>query len=82
MSRLSMMNKSEISCFVKVLAEERPDITPEEVLSELTLINRLLMMQKNYVLMSRKRGLRTELDQVIGHHLGIKKEINLNTKGR
>jgi hypothetical protein len=82
MSNFSMITNDELACWVEVFAEENPEVTPEEIMSELTLINRLLVMQKNFVLLTRKRGLKTELDQIIGHHLGFKKEVNMNTKGR
>ncbi len=78
---LGMMSKVEIGVWVGVLVKDKPEITAPEIMSELTLINRLLLIQKNYQLMSRKRNLKTQLEAVIGQHLGHTTP-NLNVKDK
>jgi hypothetical protein len=73
------ISNKELLVWLKVLKED--GYSKEEMLDELELIDRLLICQKTYMLLNRKRGLGTQLEAIIGHHLGHKQPINLNTKG-
>ena len=67
----------ELPTWVKVFKED--NLTPEQLLQELTLIDDLLVLQKSKSLLSRKKNLKSILGARIGHELGHSTQ-NLNKK--
>jgi len=75
----SQITTLELPVWVRVMKAENKKITAEELLSELTLIDDLLVLQKSQSLLSRKRGLTSMLEARIGKELGHKVP-NMNRK--
>jgi len=67
----------ELPCWVNVLKAE--GLEKEKMLSELELIDDLLVLMKSKSLLNRKKNLKTQLEARIGLELGHK-PANLNTR--
>lgn len=76
---LRQIKIKELPTWIKVL-KNSPDIeTKEDMLAELILIDDLLELQACKSLLTRKRGLKDQLEARIGLELGYK-PVNINVK--
>ncbi len=81
--QLTQIKDDELVVWVETLSEENPEATAEDIFSDLTLINRLLVIQRSKHLMNRKRGLKVQIDAVIGNHLGFATpNLNITRKSK
>ena len=71
----NLIELRELPTWVDVL--RRQGKTPEEMLTDLTLIDDLLVLQKSSSLLLRKKSLKVQMDARIGVELGYQ-AINLN----
>ena len=64
----SQIKLRELPTWVKVLKKE--NLTPEQMLEDLELIDRLLIIQKSKSLMNRKSNFKNQIDKLLSLHLG------------
>jgi len=79
MSGFRQISIRELPTWVKVFRSDPEMKTAEDMLAELTLIDDLLVLQKSKSLLTRKRGLREQMEARIGMELGYK-PANLNIR--
>lgn len=72
-----VVRADEALIFLKIGQNKKEPM--EETLAEIQLIDRLLILQRNQSLMTRKYRLKDQLDNCIAKHLGLK-TINMNRK--
>lgn len=71
MSGFIQISIRELPTWIKVLKKDPNIKTAEDMLKELTLIDDLLVLQKSKSLLTRKRGLKDQLEARIAKELGF-----------
>lgn len=71
MSGFVQISIRELPTWIKVLKKDPNMKTAEDMLKELTLIDDLLVLQKSKSLLTRKRGLKDQLEARIAKELGF-----------
>lgn len=71
MSGFIQISIRELPTWIKVLKKDPNMKTAEDILKELTLIDDLLVLQKSKSLLTRKRGLKDQLEARIAKELGF-----------
>jgi hypothetical protein len=71
MSGFIQISIRELPTWIKVLKKDPNMKTAEDMLKELTLIDDLLVLQKSKSLLTRKRGLKDQLEARIAKELGF-----------
>jgi len=71
MSGFIQISIRELPTWIKVLKKDPNMKTAEDILKELTLIDDLLVLQKSQSLLTRKRGLKDQLEARIAKELGF-----------
>lgn len=71
MSVFIQISIRELPTWIKVLKKDPNMKTAEDMLKELTLIDDLLVLQKSKSLLTRKRGLKDQLEARIAKELGF-----------
>lgn len=76
-----MMVRSQVKGFTDSDGNYFEPIPMESAINNVELIDKLLIISKNYRLINKRRGLKSHLKQVISNHLGHQCD-NLNIKGK